>query len=268
MAPSQPPTHLSVSSKNVAVTEQWKDLNMEPGVRLRDAGGKDIKVAKNAMKNAVKKSQLTDLKNQKFLFLFDGLVGMKDAGTVGKVFDLDMDLPRVVFEGEGEGRVEITGKKYHTKVRKTKQWQRSRFLPLLFNKATEVNVSDIFTEIVVFSSGTLSTTAAVEVTPEVKATMYRGGSEMSEVGIKGLKKGKVEGDEYQGKEGEGEEAMLEKAFGGKERRSSGRSNKSQVAYGGLDSDEEDEDEEEAGDFDVEPKKVRAPRRKSAETKVS
>lgn len=78
----------------------------------------------------------------------------------------------------------------------------------------------------------------------------------------------MEGDEYQGKEGEGEEAMLEEAFGGKERRSSGRSNKSQVAYEGPDSDEEDDDEEEAGDFDVEPKKIRAPRRKSAETKVS
>ena len=61
------------------------------------------------MKNAVKKSQLTDLKNQKFLFIFDGLVGVKDAGTVGKVFDLDMDLPRVVFEGEGGENKEEAG---------------------------------------------------------------------------------------------------------------------------------------------------------------
>ena len=40
------------------------------------------------MKNSVKKST-TDLKNQKFLFLFDGLVGVKEAGTVGNVKNLD-----------------------------------------------------------------------------------------------------------------------------------------------------------------------------------
>ncbi|GMI11854.1 hypothetical protein TrVE_jg6547 [Triparma verrucosa] len=268
MAPTAPPSHLSVSSTNRAASSEWKGVSMQPGVRLRAAGGKDIKVSKNAMKNSLKKST-DDLKNQKFLFVFDGLVGVKDAGTIGKVLDLDTASPRVVFDGDG-GNVELVGKKYHTK---------SRFLPLLFNKSSEVNVSDIFTEVVVFSSGTLETkVVGVEVTPEAKAMMHRGGSELSEVGIKGVKR-EGGGEDYEGKGGEGEEAMLEEAFGGKERRMSGRSNKSTVSYGGLDEDASDDDEMEMDsvgggdndddddDEDAVPQRERAPRRKSAESKI-
>ena len=103
------------------------------------------------MSNPLKKSG-TDLKNQRFLFLFDCLVSPQEAGTVGTVLDLDTPRPRVIFGGGGGGggggegaeatTVSLTGRKYHAT---------SRYMPLLFgDRSADVNVNDVFTSVVVF----------------------------------------------------------------------------------------------------------------------